>query len=92
MLEGAQAVFLGGIGFEMRSSDSGPATLFWRSIFAWGAQFLLGGEGRAQAVIWEGTDPKCSHGAGPTLYIFANPIVMQLSRRVFQTKSHPEKL
>ena len=45
---GAISIFLG-TGFETRSSGTGPATLFWFTIFAWGAQFSLGGG--AEAVI-----------------------------------------
>ena len=41
--KGAQSVFLGGTGLEMRCSCSGASTLFWCKIFTWGAQFLLGG-------------------------------------------------
>ena len=52
-----QAVFLGGTDLEMFSSVTEPVTLFWSSIFAWGAEFLLGGG--AQAVILGDTDPKC---------------------------------
>ena len=43
-LSGAQAIFWGeSTGPEMYSSDTGPTTFFWDTIFAWGTHFSLRG-------------------------------------------------
>ena len=59
---GGTRSFLGGTGLEMHSSGTGPVTLFWGTILAWGHTSRLGETPRLvglQAVIWGGMAPKC---------------------------------
>ena len=81
-LRGHKQYFWGARAVKCTSGAPDLLLFLGGTILVWGAQ----------AVFWGHGPEMFPSGARPALYIFANRIVMQLSRRVFQKISHTEIL